>query len=118
MSTKGGLNLAFDVLLTKLLHFKEILFDPTNMPQYSTDFHLPSLPNVRNKTFKNGTETRVKQAENVNSSLDPEALHQQLNIIEIAVVLVIGATTAIGWFMYKDLALLLKATIVFEPMKV
>lgn len=78
------------------MYFKEILFDPTNMPQYSTDFPLPSLPNIRNKTLKNGTEARVKEAENVSSSLDPEALHQQLNIIEIAVVLVIGATTAIG----------------------
>ena len=33
----------------------------------------------------------------MSSSIDPEALHQQLNIIEIVLVLVIGATTAIGW---------------------
>ena len=62
------------------------------MPPYSTT----TVPNIRSKTFKNGTETRVKESENVSSSLDPEALHQQLNIIEIAVVLIIGATTAIG----------------------
>ena len=99
MSTKDEINQAFDVPLTKILYLKEISFEPTNMPQYPQDFPLPTLPNLRNKTFKDGTETRAKAAEHVNTSLDPEALHQQLNIIEIAVVLVIGATTAIGWFL-------------------
>ena len=79
---------------------KEISFDLSNMdvPPYSTEFPLPTLPSIRNKTFKNGTESRVKEAENVSSSVSPgpEALHQQMNVVEIAVVLVIGATTAIG----------------------
>ena len=82
---------------------KEISFDLSNMdvPPYSTEFPLPTLPSIRNKTFKNGTESKVKEAENVSSSLSPgpggpEALHQQMNVVEIAVVLVIGATTAIG----------------------
>ena len=80
------------------MYLKEISFEHTNLPQYPQDFPLPTLPNIRNKTFKDGTETRAKEAEHVNSSLGPEALHQELNIIEIAVVLVIGATTAIGLF--------------------
>ena len=77
------------------------------MPQYPQDFPLPTLPNIRNKTFKDGTETRAKEAEHVNSSLGPEALHQDLNFIEIAVVLVIGATTAIGWFIQFAVILIL-----------
>ena len=102
MSTKGEINLAFDVPLAKILYLKEILFEHTNMPQYPQD-----LPNIRNKTFKDGTETRAKEAEHVNSSLGPEALHQDLNFIEIAVVLVIGATTAIGWFIQFAVILIL-----------
>ena len=97
MSTNCGLKYGLWCSITKPLYLKEISFEPSNMPQYSTDFPLPSLPNIRNKTFKNGAETRGKEAENMSSSIDPEALHQQLNIIEIVLVLVIGATTAIGW---------------------
>ena len=66
----------------------------------STDF--PFESNDKNKTMRNESYHKDKDTGNVRDTLGPgPALHQQLNIVEIAVILVIGATTAIGKSKYS-----------------
>ena len=47
----------------------------------------------KNRTLKVGPES--KERENLRDPIGP-AMHQHFNVIEIAVILIIGATTAIG----------------------
>ena len=69
------------------------------MTPYSANTDFPfTIPNIKTKSessSSNPTDNKVKpggQGENLGDT----SLHQQLNIVEIAVILIIGATTAIG----------------------
>ena len=64
---------------------------------YSTSTDFPFDSNVKNKSIRDESYQRDKQTGNERDTMGPgPALHHQLNIVEIAVILVIGATTAIG----------------------
>ena len=84
---------------------KEISFDLRNMDipdVYPTSTDFPFESNDKNKTMRNESYHKDKDTGNVRDTLGPgPALHQQLNIVEIAVILVIGATTAIGKSKYS-----------------
>ena len=65
-------------------------------PYSSTElpFTIPVMKNKSEDTTNH--DNKVKGSGGHGESLGDTSLHQQLNILEIAVILIIGATTAIG----------------------
>ena len=67
------------------------------MSPYSTTEFPFTIPVIKNKSEEaTNHDSKVKGSGSHGDSLGDTSLHQQLNILEIAVILIIGATTAIG----------------------
>ena len=73
-----------------------------DIPDYSTDFPFAAtIHSFKNKTFKDDQNQKGKNVSNFKDTLEPPLYHN-FNVIEIAFILLIGATTAIGNYIQNE----------------